>query len=797
MSTSIGNLNVKLTAGIGGFARGMGQGGRYVDTLQTKVGGLTQKIGRLATVGGALLGAGGLVAGLGTGVTLAAQYDQAGVAMATMIGSASKAEKVFSDLNDFAASTPFEMPGLTDATKKLLAFGSTPDAVISELRMIGDIAAGVGQPIDQLAELYGKARVSGRLFAEDINQLTGRGIPIIGALAKQFGVADSEVKSLVQSGRVNFGHLQQALRDLTAEGSQFGGMMAAQSQTLAGRWSTLRDNVGLALRDFARTGIEIFNVTGAIEGLTVAISTGVPPMIAWVNAHGDAVQTLLVLVPSIYATKKAIDLFNVSLATTRTLAVGGAIYAGLGRIAMAISYFGGVIPAAVAGLKALAVSTLALKAAVFAAVAVFGTITAAFIKSRIEGKRYSDTVWEMGRSLGIFDSEAARLQDAYGEVSHAASGVAAAERAIAAAANDTARLAAAEEMVSALDQQIKARKAMLQLEGQGSDDAITNKLTQRLEQARRSVERMQAAAQSASLAQLSVELDAAGDSAKDAQRQFDSFARSVYESTRNPAEAFLDDFAQHDAALRAGAFDSIDTATRGLFQSLDDAIDNASLDELRQLQHELHGLARGGHVDHDLYSKLFSKVAEAIDQPTKAMKQLEAAGRAVYDATRTPLEQYESKVGELGDLLKAGVIDWDTYGRAIRQARQELEQTAEAASDTRAQALRIDSADAQLARFERELQTIISIPEVPPLDVAFAAAPTPPTTAPSSYGPAPAPTTTAGGTPPLSDGLRQLRDDMAEKQLAQAQEQTRTLDRIERNTRTATTTATAWEGVSR
>ena len=34
-----------------------------------------------------------------------------------------------------------------------------------------------------------------QLVAEDINQLTGRGIPIIGELAKPFGVSDSEVKN--------------------------------------------------------------------------------------------------------------------------------------------------------------------------------------------------------------------------------------------------------------------------------------------------------------------------------------------------------------------------------------------------------------------------------------------------------------------------------------------------------------------------------------------------------------------------------------------------------------------------
>jgi tape measure domain-containing protein len=52
--------------------------------------------------------------------------------------------------------------------------------------------------------LYGNARVQGRLFAKDINQLTGRGIPIIQRLARQFGVSDSQVEKLVETDQVGF-----------------------------------------------------------------------------------------------------------------------------------------------------------------------------------------------------------------------------------------------------------------------------------------------------------------------------------------------------------------------------------------------------------------------------------------------------------------------------------------------------------------------------------------------------------------------------------------------------------------
>lgn len=66
---------------------------------------------------------------------------------------------------------------------------------------IGDVAAGIHAPIGEIAEDAGEATVNGRLFADDINQLTRRGGPIIQELAKQFGVTDTEVKKLVKMAR--------------------------------------------------------------------------------------------------------------------------------------------------------------------------------------------------------------------------------------------------------------------------------------------------------------------------------------------------------------------------------------------------------------------------------------------------------------------------------------------------------------------------------------------------------------------------------------------------------------------
>jgi hypothetical protein len=63
----------------------------------------------------------------------------------------------------------------------------------------------------------------------------------------------------------------------------------------------------------------------------------------------------------------------------------------------------------------------------------------------------------------------------------------------------------------------------------------------------------------------------------------------------------------------------------------------------------------------------------AIDAHMKLLDRLEARGREVFAATRTPLEQYNARLEELNKLLEAGAIDQDTYGRAVKQAQENLD----------------------------------------------------------------------------------------------------------------------------
>ena len=169
------------------------------------------------------------------------EYQQLEVAFETMLGSKSKADALMGQLIDTAATTPFEMSEVAEASKMLLAYGMEGDKVNETLIRLGDIAAGLSMPLKDLAFLYGTTMVQGRLYTQDLNQFLGRGIPLADELAKQFGKNKSEVKKLVEEGKIGFPEVQKAIEALTGEGSKFGGLMEKQSKTIKGQLSNIED----------------------------------------------------------------------------------------------------------------------------------------------------------------------------------------------------------------------------------------------------------------------------------------------------------------------------------------------------------------------------------------------------------------------------------------------------------------------------------------------------------------------------------------------------------------------------
>lgn len=191
------------------------------------------------------------------------EYQQLEVAFETMLGSKSKADALMGQLIDTAATTPFEMSEVAEASKMLLAYGMEGNKVNETLIRLGDIAAGLSMPLKDLAFLYGTTMVQGRLYTQDLNQFLGRGIPLADELAKQFGKNKSEVKKLVEEGKIGFPEVQKAIEALTGEGSKFGGLMDKQSKTIKGQLSNIEDAWEQMQNEIGRS--QEGNISGALD----------------------------------------------------------------------------------------------------------------------------------------------------------------------------------------------------------------------------------------------------------------------------------------------------------------------------------------------------------------------------------------------------------------------------------------------------------------------------------------------------------------------------------------------------
>lgn len=198
--------------------------------------------GMFAGIGSKIAGL-GLIAGAGmvgkSIVSMGANMEMTRVSFETFLGSAEKGNKVIADLNQFANATPFDNEQVISAGRSLLAFGSTSEELIPTLTAIGDISSAVGKDFNELTTIYGKAQTAGVLMAEDINQLTEAGIPVIDEFAKILKTTPDNVKKMGSEGKVTFSVLQKAFVNLTKEGGRFGGLMDKQSKTLSGVWSSL------------------------------------------------------------------------------------------------------------------------------------------------------------------------------------------------------------------------------------------------------------------------------------------------------------------------------------------------------------------------------------------------------------------------------------------------------------------------------------------------------------------------------------------------------------------------------
>lgn len=228
------------------------------------------------------------------------QFQQLEIAFETMLGSQEKANTLMQQMINTAAKTPFDLMGVAEGAKQLMAYGVSADKVNDTLVRLGNIASGLSIPLNDIVYLYGTTMVQGRLYAQDVRQFTSRGIPLVKELADKYHKTAEEINAMVSAGKIGFADVEEVINKMTNAGGQFYNLMEKQSASLTGQIANLEDAWDTVLNDWGKANDGLFS--GAIASATYLVE------------HMDSLVRILKAVAVGYGSVKAAIILN-SVAT--------------------------------------------------------------------------------------------------------------------------------------------------------------------------------------------------------------------------------------------------------------------------------------------------------------------------------------------------------------------------------------------------------------------------------------------------------------------------------------------------
>lgn len=238
--------------------------------------------GALNIGAGAVKGLGTAVAAMGTaaatgiaalgkiGLDYNSEMEQYTTNFEVMLGSQEAAVAKVESLKKLAASTPFEMSGLADATQQLLAMNVASEDTEKYITQLGDISLGNSEKFNSLVNAFGKMNSTGKVTLEYVNMMAEQGFNPLNVIAQQTGETMEQLYDRLSDGNVTLDEVKNAMEIATSTGGQFADGMKKASETTEGLMSTLADNakslVGKVFEPISK-GLKNKVLPGAIEAV--------------------------------------------------------------------------------------------------------------------------------------------------------------------------------------------------------------------------------------------------------------------------------------------------------------------------------------------------------------------------------------------------------------------------------------------------------------------------------------------------------------------------------------------------
>ncbi len=209
--------------------------------------------------------------GIQSAIEASMEREQQRISMGVLLGSQGKGDAMLQDIVQMAAKTPMTTNDLLKSNQTMLGFGVDPAQTLKYMRQLGDITGGNTDRFQAMTLAFSQMYSTGRLMGQDLLQMVNAGFNPLKIISEQTGKSMKELKKDMEDGNISVEMVTKAMEKATGVGGMFHGMMDKQSQTTAGRLSTLRDNANMlavAIGDNLKPTFD-----AGIDGLSSFIAT--------------------------------------------------------------------------------------------------------------------------------------------------------------------------------------------------------------------------------------------------------------------------------------------------------------------------------------------------------------------------------------------------------------------------------------------------------------------------------------------------------------------------------------------
>lgn len=217
-------------------------------------------------------------------IRVRSEFQQADVAIQTMLGNKQKADALLSEVRKYAQISPLEFGDITRATQMMLGFNIEAEKVPEYIRAIGDISMGESEKFKSLTLSFSQMSATGKLMGQDLMQMINAGFNPLQVMAEQTGKSIEQLKKEMSDGAISAEMVQDAFIKATSAGGRFYKMSENASKTINGQLSMMQDAIDSAMN----------NIGSASESIIVSGLSGITSLIENYEKVGRVLEGLVI-----------------------------------------------------------------------------------------------------------------------------------------------------------------------------------------------------------------------------------------------------------------------------------------------------------------------------------------------------------------------------------------------------------------------------------------------------------------------------------------------------------------------